>query len=79
MNSIITSVFAALLFFVLSPGMFLRFPKNGSKFTVTAIHAAIFGTLFFLLHKSVYRFVRQYEGLDNNDKPKVPTVTPPPK
>jgi hypothetical protein len=56
MNSIVTSVFAAILFFILSPGVFLRIPKNGSKMTVTGVHALVFAVLFYFTHTMVYRF-----------------------
>lgn len=56
MHSIATSVFAAILFFILSPGVFLRIPNNGSKMTVTGVHALVFAVLFYFTHAMVYRF-----------------------
>ena len=56
MRSIVTSVFAAILFFILSPGVFLRIPKTGSKMTVTGVHALVFAVLFYFTHAMVYRF-----------------------
>ena len=56
MRSIVVSVFAAILFFILSPGMFLRLPKNGSKTTVTGVHALVFAVIFYFAHGMVYRY-----------------------
>lgn len=64
MHSVITSLFVALLFFLFAPGTFMRFPKNGSKMTVTAVHALIVAVLFYFLHNTFYRFVRSMEGLE---------------
>ena len=35
-------VFNFALFFVLAPGNFLTLPQNGSKYAVSATHAALF-------------------------------------
>lgn len=71
MHSIVTSVFAAILFFILSPGMFLRIPKNGSKMTVTGVHALVFAVIFYFTHGAVCRFFNasgRREGLDVKKK-----------
>lgn len=70
MHSIVTSVFAAILFFLLAPGVLLRLPANGSKMTVAAVHALVFGVIFYVTHRSVYAYFnpgRRYEGLDNQN------------
>ncbi len=66
MRSIVVSVFAAILFFILSPGIFLRIPQNGSKTTVTGVHALVFAVIFYFAHGMVYRYFNPYgrrEGL----------------
>lgn len=45
--NLVVAIFAALLFFVLSPGVLLRLPSNGSKMTVAAVHAVVFGILLY--------------------------------
>jgi len=51
MHSLISSILPALLFFILSPGILTRIPKNGSKYLVTIVHSIIFSILLnFLLH-----------------------------
>ena len=71
MHSIVTSVFASILFFILSPGVFLRIPQNGSKMTVTGVHALVFAIIFYFTHGMVYRYFRgsgRREGLDVKKK-----------
>lgn len=53
--SLLVILYSAILFFVLSPGVFLRFPKNGDKFTVAGVHALVFALIFGLTHKFVWR------------------------
>jgi p-aminobenzoyl-glutamate transporter AbgT len=56
MSSIVTSVFAVILFIILSPNVLLRLPPNGSKMTVVVVHALIFGTIFYFIHPMVYGY-----------------------
>lgn len=53
--NVFMAVYFAILFFLLSPGVLLRLPQNGSKMTVAAVHAAVFGVLAFLTGKFVWR------------------------
>lgn len=62
--SLAVSVYAALLFFVLTPGILLRLPNKGSKFVVALVHAVVFGFLFWLTHKFVWRFTHRFEGME---------------
>ena len=61
--SLLVSLYAAILFFVLTPSILLRLPKNGSKFTVALVHAVVFGLLFWLTHKFVWRMSQRLEGM----------------
>jgi len=54
------AVYAAILFFVLVPGMFLRLPTGGSKVVVAATHAAVFGLIWYLTSKVVWRLSASY-------------------
>ena len=69
--SLVVSAYAALLFFLLTPSILLRLPKNGSKLTVALVHAVVFGLLFWLTHKFVWRMGQRLEGMtegvDTND------------
>ena len=54
------SLFTAVLFYVLTPGIFLSLPKGGSKQTVAMVHALVFAVVFGLTHKAVWHYF--YEG-----------------
>ena len=56
------SAFVVLLFFVLTPGVFVSLPPKGSKMVVAATHAVIFAVVFHFTHKMVWRLSKQYEG-----------------
>lgn len=43
----VVALYAAILFFVLSPNVLLRLPKKGSVKVVAAVHAVVFGLLLF--------------------------------
>lgn len=48
-------LYAAVLFFVLTPGVLLSLPPGGSRTTVALTHAVVFGLVFALTHKPVCR------------------------
>ena len=54
----IMCVYAAVLFFVLTPGILLTLPPKGKKMTVAAVHAVVFGVIFGLTHKMVWQLSR---------------------
>uniref|UniRef100_A0A6C0D3U9 Uncharacterized protein n=1 Tax=viral metagenome TaxID=1070528 RepID=A0A6C0D3U9_9ZZZZ len=62
--NLIVAIYCAVLFFVLSPNVFLRLPPNGSKFMVTAVHAAIFGLVLYFTQKMVWKMSVGMEGLE---------------
>lgn len=74
--SVLVSLYAAVLFFLLTPAILLRLPKNGNKFTVAGVHALVFALIFHFTHKLVWRFGVRLEGmtegvaLDKNKNPK---------
>ena len=47
-------VFSVVLFFLLTPGILVTLPKNGSKTTVAAVHALVFALVFHFSHKMVW-------------------------
>jgi hypothetical protein len=82
MHSIVTSVFGAILFFLLSPGVLLRLPPNGSKMMVAMVHALVFGLIYYIAHRSVYMYfnpMRRFEGLENKKKEGMQPQPQPPK
>jgi hypothetical protein len=54
MNWVVT-VYAAILFFVLTPGILVSLPPKGSKMMVAATHAVVFALLFGFTAKMVWR------------------------
>jgi hypothetical protein len=60
---ILVAIYSAVLFFVLSPGVFLRLPQNGSKMIVTAVHAAILGMILYLTENMIWRMSIDLEGM----------------
>jgi hypothetical protein len=50
-----TALYSAILFFILTPNIFLRFPSKGSTKVVALVHAAIFGVILYLTQKSVWK------------------------
>ena len=52
-------IFSVLLFFVLTPGVLLRLPPNGSKYVVALVHGLVFALLFTLSFKYYKEFLLQ--------------------
>jgi hypothetical protein len=53
MNWAVT-IYSAILFFVLTPGILVRLPPKSSNMVVTATHAVIFALVFHFTHKFVW-------------------------
>ena len=51
----VLAVYAAVLFFVLSPNVLLRLPPKGSTIVVAAVHAVVFGLVLLLTGKFVWQ------------------------
>jgi len=49
------SLYAAVLFFVLTPGVLVSLPPGGSRLTVALTHAVVFGVVWALTHKAVWK------------------------
>jgi len=54
---IITALFAGLLFFLLTPNILVRLPKNGNKFTVAGVHALVFAFVLYFFNIIFHRLV----------------------
>ena len=64
--NIFVTLYSAILFFVLTPAVFLRLPPNGSKYTVAAVHAIVFAVVFHFTHKIVWRMSMGMEGFQED-------------
>lgn len=49
------AVYAAALFWTLVPGNLVTLPVGASRSTVNLAHAALFGVVWMLTHKMVWR------------------------
>jgi hypothetical protein len=49
------SLYAAVLFYVLEPGVLVTLPPGGSRMMVNLTHAVVFGVVWMLTHKAVMR------------------------
>lgn len=47
-------LYALVLFFVLTPAIFVRIPPSGNKYLVAFVHALIFAIIWELTHKFVW-------------------------
>jgi hypothetical protein len=52
------SVFLALLFVLLTPGVLVSLPPGGSKLVVAATHGVVFAAVYWASHKAVYNATR---------------------
>jgi hypothetical protein len=51
------SLFIAVLFFVLTPGVLLSLPAGGSLLQKAAVHAVVFALVYHFSHKAVYKMI----------------------
>jgi len=50
-------VYAAVLFYLLTPGVLVSLPPGGSRTTVTLTHAVVFSLVWCYTHKAVHGLV----------------------
>jgi hypothetical protein len=88
MFNIHIAIYIATLFFLLTPGLFLRLPRKGSKLVVAFTHGVVFAVILFLTHKILLDFTgNSYDGFKDilapvplspviNEKTPVRVLTP---
>jgi hypothetical protein len=59
------SLYMAVLFFLLVPGVLVTLPPGGKKMTVAFTHAVVFALVYYLTHKAVYRMLAPYEAFQD--------------
>jgi hypothetical protein len=64
MNLIVVA-YAAILFFVLTPGILVSLPPKSSKMMVAATHAIIFALVLGFTCKMVWKFSMRFEGFSD--------------
>lgn len=62
------TLYTALLFVVLVPGVLVTLPPGGKKLTVALVHGLVFALLLNLTHKTVARLLSPYEGFTGTKK-----------
>lgn len=50
MNNLFSTVFHALLFFLLTPGILVTLPSNNNKYVVAAVHSIVFVIMWYLFN-----------------------------
>lgn len=61
MNWVVT-IYAAILFFILSPNILLRLPPAGNKYVVAATHATVFALVLYFTNKYVWEMSMKTYG-----------------
>jgi hypothetical protein len=51
------AVYAAVLFYLLTPGVLVTLPPGASRMTVNLTHAAVFGVAWMLTHKMAWKML----------------------
>lgn len=63
--SLLMSLYMAVLFFVLVPGVLVTLPPGGKKLTAALVHAVVFVLIYQLTHTAVYRVLAPYEPFED--------------
>lgn len=58
-------LYAMLLFYILVPGTFVKFPANSSANTILLTHSIIFALIWSISHKYVWNITRQFDSIVN--------------
>ena len=74
--SFLVSLYAAVLFFLLTPSILVSLPPKGGKYVVAGVHALVFAIIFHFTHKLVWRFGISLEGMaSSTTEPSDPSET----
>ena len=63
--SLLMSLYMAVLFFLLVPGVLVTLPPGGKTMTVAFTHAVVFALIYYLTHKAVHRMLAPYEAFQD--------------
>jgi len=63
------SLYLAVLFVALTPGVLLSLPPKASKMTVVVTHAVVFTLVWHFTNRAVYDMTS--EGFQNNENPEM--------
>ena len=54
------SLYVALLFVALTPGVLLTLPKGGARLTVAVVHGLVFAVVYHLTNKAMLRATARF-------------------
>jgi|UniRef100_A0A6C0ERN9 hypothetical protein len=74
MNCPFTLLLAAVLFFLLTPGVLVRLPPKCTLLTCAAFHAVVFTVVFYFGCKLIKNYLPRREGLDEEEKEEKKTM-----
>ncbi len=57
MFHILMTIYVALLFVILTPGVLVNLPPHSSRLTSAIVHGLIFALVFHLTHKFVWKML----------------------
>jgi pyruvate/2-oxoglutarate dehydrogenase complex dihydrolipoamide acyltransferase (E2) component len=60
--NVYVSLYLALLFVVLTPGILLTIPRKGPKLTVAVVHGLVFALVYYFTHSFVWQLTAGMEG-----------------
>ena len=61
---VLMTLYVAVLFFLLSPGVLVYLPPKSSLITAALVHAVVFGVVYLFTHKLVWNQVKDLEKTD---------------
>ena len=59
------TLYLAVLFVALTPGVLLTLPKGGNKMTVAVVHGLVFAVVWYFTHRIAWRYSMQLSGFQN--------------
>lgn len=65
--NIIEILYSFFLFIALTPNIFFQFPSKGTKTAVAAVHAIIFGIIYYFTYSFIIDLSGYKEGLSGDD------------
>ena len=74
--NLVVSLYVALLFVLLTPGILLTLPKGGKKLTVAVVHGLVFAVVYHFTNKMVWRLSVSMDGFAGDAAPATMTKGP---
>ena len=68
--NLLFSLYLALLFVLLTPGVLVTLPPGASKFTAAVTHGLVFAVVYHLTVKPVLRLCSSVQGFQDMNKEK---------